>query len=288
MKSLYLSTVKDTQPKTMSTVESSSVLSPAVVTEEVMDEMDDHPMGDEVRVFDVEETKSGPEATASVVDGTGVSPTVNVIIYEGIETHEITIPRVIAMKFRTISDDIEDSPDCTDAFPLLEVAPPEFERIMAFYEQYLPYEKDLPKGTDSFTPIVKPIPSEKLEECGVPKWACEAVNLPLTDEPVEMIGRYMNLYKLFMAARYLNAEELLDVVSAKFAALIKSAKSPKAQRELWAIPNDFDSEDEFVMEEVEVDDEDEDGNPIKVKRMEKKWIKITQETHESFYKDLPV
>lgn len=248
----------------MSTLESDSVISPTLTG--------------------VEETKSGPEATA----GTCVSPTVNVTIYEGSKEFDIAIPREIALKFRTISDDIEESPDCTDAFPLLEVAPAEFERIMAFYEQYLPYDKALPEGTNSFTPIAKPIPSEKLEDCGVPKWACEAVDLPLTDEPIEMIGRYMNLYKLFMAASYLNAEELLDVVSAKFAALIKSAKSPEAQRKLWAIPNDFDSEDEFVMEEVEVVDEDEDGNPIKVKREEKRWIKITEETHKSFYSNLPI
>ena len=231
----------------------------------------------------VEETKSSPETS----DGSHVSLTVNVTISEGSDTQEYAIPREIALKFLTISDLILESPDSTDTFPFIGVEPAQFKQIMSFYEQYLDLRNFI-RRNNSFTPIAKPIPSEKLEDCGVPKWACEAVDLPLTDEPVEMIGRYSNLYKLFMAASYLNAVELLDVISAKFACLIKSAKSPEAQRKLWAIPNDFDSEDEFVMEEVEVVDEDEDGNPIKVKREEKRWIKITEETHKSFYSNLPI
>jgi hypothetical protein len=121
----------------------------------------------------------------------------------------------------------DDDDDEESEIPLLEVPPAILPKIVTFLEKHV---------NDPMKEITKPITTNKLEEI-VGDWDTEFVNL-----------EYPELFKLILAANYLDIPSLLELGLCKVACLIKG-KDPEEVRKMFDIGEISPEEEKMVREQ---------------------------------------
>ncbi|MES1919829.1 hypothetical protein MHBO_001589 [Bonamia ostreae] len=134
------------------------------------------------------------------------------------ESHPIDID--IAMKSSLIRT-IWEGDRTERAIPLINVGSSELKKVIEF----LKYHKNVP-----FEPIPTPLKSKNMREI-VPEWDANFIEMDQS-----------SLFKIILAANYLDIRDLLDLSCAKVATMIKG-KSVEAIRECFGIENDFTKEE---------------------------------------------
>jgi S-phase kinase-associated protein 1 len=108
---------------------------------------------------------------------------------------------------------IEDG--ATEEIPILKVDAPILSKVVEFCNHH--------KGVHP-PAVPRPLQSVKLEETGVSAWDCKFLSMPRED-----------LYKVVIAANYLDIKSLLDLSCAKVASYIKD-KTPDEVRRDFGMP----------------------------------------------------
>lgn len=148
------------------------------------------------------------------------------------ERHKVELSRKACMQSVLIADMLaEDEEDDNDVpeIPLLEVSQPVLERVVLF----LNHHKDNPMKQ-----IQRPIQSTVMEEI-VDEWDAKFIALESEQEM---------LFKIILAANYLNIPSLLDLGICKIASMVKG-KEPDEVKDLFNIEKDITPEEEKLVRE---------------------------------------
>lgn len=147
------------------------------------------------------------------------------------DANKIEVTRKAASQSLLIADMLADDDDDSSVpeIPLLEVTLPVLEKVVQFLNQH----KDNPMKT-----IVKPIQTNELSEI-VDEWDAQFMQL---DNDLEM------LFKIILAANYLNIPSLLDLGICKIATMVKG-KEPDEVKDLFNIEKDITPEEEKLVRE---------------------------------------
>ena len=138
------------------------------------------------------------------------------------DSQKLEISAKGAMRSELIKDSIEGSKDDHIEFTVNNVKGDVLKKVAEYLEHYKNEEPKL---------YEKPLPSANLKDC-VDEWDFNFIDIPIDD-----------VFKIILAANYLNIQSLLDLACAAVAALIKG-KTTDEIRQILNITNDFTPEEE--------------------------------------------
>lgn len=144
----------------------------------------------------------------------------------------IEMPTDVAEQSKLAADMITDGM-AEEPIPMINVEQEILEKVVDYMRHHAPTNG----GVGPAAEIIKPLKSTNLVDCGVDEWDNEYINVPQE-----------KLFKIILAANYMDIKPLLDLACAKVASMIKG-KDVDAIRKEFNIVNDFTPEEEAQIRE---------------------------------------
>lgn len=147
-----------------------------------------------------------------------------------IKKYGIEMPTEVAEQSKLAADMISDG-IAEEPIPMPNVEQDILEKVVEYMSHHAP-SKNGPAAD-----IIKPLKSTNLLDCGVDEWDNAYINVPQEQ-----------LFKIILAANFMDIKPLLDLACAKVASMIKG-KDVDAIRKEFNIVNDFTPEEEKQIRE---------------------------------------
>ena len=155
------------------------------------------------------------------------SLTEDIVTLVSTEGDKFEVPKNIAKQSKLVETMVDDDDDDDHEIPIVNVESKVLVKVIAFMKHY---------DKEEMKEIQKPLTKNNIEELVQPFYA-DYVDI---DQDA--------LFKLIMAANYMNVPPLLDLTCAKVASQIKG-KSPEEIRKTFNIKNNFTPEEEARIRE---------------------------------------